>query len=197
MIDGAYESRLWQNVTWAENEQPLNPQSIKKIQRHAQCQSPLCIRLYFRTKPHASGFLKHSKRLPKTSSAPVIHVCVCVTQSCPILCDLQAPVFTGFSRQEYRSGLPFPSPEDLPHPGIEPRFPALKADSLLSEPPGKPTYMGMYEIKKHCPIDRTQSTTLSASWVLLTHQVLLGSVNFTRPKSYEAIPSRSQGIKIS
>ena len=45
----------------------------------------------------------------------------------------------GFSRQEYWSGLPFPSPGDLPDPGIEPRFPALEADALTSEPPGKPT----------------------------------------------------------
>ena len=44
----------------------------------------------------------------------------------------------GFSRQEYWSGLPFPSPGDLPNPWIEPRSPALQADSLLSEPPGKP-----------------------------------------------------------
>ena len=43
-----------------------------------------------------------------------------------------------FSRQEYRIGQPFPSPEDLPNPGIEPRSPALLADSLLSEPSGKP-----------------------------------------------------------
>ena len=43
-----------------------------------------------------------------------------------------------FSRQEYWNGLPFPSPEDLPDPGIEPRSPALQADALLSEPPGKP-----------------------------------------------------------
>ena len=45
-----------------------------------------------------------------------------------------------FSRQEYWSGQTFPSPEDLPHPGIKPRSPALQADSLLSEPPGKPWY---------------------------------------------------------
>ena len=45
----------------------------------------------------------------------------------------------GFSRQEYRSGLSFPSPGDLPDPGIEPGSPALQADALLSEPPGKPT----------------------------------------------------------
>ena len=43
-----------------------------------------------------------------------------------------------FSRQEYWSGLPFPSPGDLPDPGIEPGSPALQADSLLSELPGKP-----------------------------------------------------------
>ena len=44
----------------------------------------------------------------------------------------------GFFRQEYWSGLPFSSPGDLPDPGIEPGFPALQAESLLSEPPGKP-----------------------------------------------------------
>ena len=44
-----------------------------------------------------------------------------------------------FSRQEYWSGLPFPFPGDLPDQGIEPRSPALQIDSLLSEPPGKPT----------------------------------------------------------
>ena len=43
-----------------------------------------------------------------------------------------------FSRQEYWSGLPFPSPGDLPDPGIEPGSPALQADALTSEPPGKP-----------------------------------------------------------
>ena len=46
----------------------------------------------------------------------------------------------GFSRQEYWSGLPFPSPEDLPDPGIEPRSPALQADALSSEPPGQQTF---------------------------------------------------------
>ena len=46
-----------------------------------------------------------------------------------------------FSRQEYRSGLPFPSPGKLPNPGIKLQSPALQADSLLSEPPGKPLHM--------------------------------------------------------
>ena len=47
----------------------------------------------------------------------------------------QAPPSMGFSRQEYWSGLPFPSPGDLPNPGIEPRSPTLQADALTSEPP--------------------------------------------------------------
>ena len=50
----------------------------------------------------------------------------------------QAPLLMGFSRQEYWSGLPFPSPGDLPNPGIEPGSPALQVDTLSSEPPGKP-----------------------------------------------------------
>ena len=49
----------------------------------------------------------------------------------------KAPLSMEFSRQEYWSGLPFPSPGDLPHPGIEPRSPALQADTLPPEPPGK------------------------------------------------------------
>ena len=49
----------------------------------------------------------------------------------------QASLSMGFFRQEYWSGLPFPSPGDLPDPGIEPGSPALQADTLTSEPPGK------------------------------------------------------------
>ena len=49
----------------------------------------------------------------------------------------QAPLSLEFSRQEYWSGLPFPSPGDLPNPRIEPRSPTLQADALPSEPPGK------------------------------------------------------------
>ena len=73
----------------------------------------------------------------------------------PLTCDLrcisepvipctvtyQVPPSMEFSRQEYWSGLPFPSPGDLPNPGIEPRFPALQTDALLPELPGKPKYM--------------------------------------------------------
>ena len=62
---------------------------------------------------------------------------VSVSQSCPTLCN---PLSTGFSRQEYWSGLPFPSPGDLSNPGIEPGSPALQADALPFEPSGKPIF---------------------------------------------------------
>ena len=61
-----------------------------------------------------------------------------VAQSCQTL--YQAPSSMGFSRQEYWSGLPFPSPGDLPDPGIELGSPVLQADTLTSEPPGKPIF---------------------------------------------------------
>ena len=68
---------------------------------------------------------------------------VLVTQPCQTLCDpmdcSQAPLSTGFSRQEYWSGLPFPSPGDLSDPGIEPRSPPLQADSLPTKREA-PTY---------------------------------------------------------
>ena len=59
----------------------------------------------------------------------------------------------GFSRQEYWSGLPFPSPGDLPNPGIEPGYPALQADTLSSEPPGK------QEDRLLCPRDSPGKNT--------------------------------------
>ena len=55
----------------------------------------------------------------------------------PWTVTLQAPLSRGFSRQEYWSGLPFPSPRDLPNPEIEPGSPTLQADFLASEPSGK------------------------------------------------------------
>ena len=67
-----------------------------------------------------------------------------VAQSYPTLWTVghQAPLSMGFPRQEYWSGLPFSSPGDLPDPGIKPGSPALQADALTSEPPGKPTFVG-------------------------------------------------------
>ena len=74
-------------------------------------------------------------------------VVVLVTKLCPTLATpwtvaCQAPLSMGFSRQEYWSGLPFPSPGDLPDPGIKPGPPALQADALPSEPPGGENHYG-------------------------------------------------------
>ena len=57
--------------------------------------------------------------------------------SIPWTVTCQAPLSMGFLRQEYWSRMPLPSSGDVPHPGIEPRPPALQADSLLTAPPGK------------------------------------------------------------
>ena len=76
-------------------------------------------------------------------------VCL-VNQLCPTFCDPMDCSPPGrllcpwrFSQQEYWSGLPCSTSEDLPNPGIEPRCPTLQADSLLSEPPGKPNNTGV------------------------------------------------------
>ena len=66
----------------------------------------------------------------------------------PVDCGCQGPLSMEFSRQEYWSVLPFPSPGTLPNPGIEPRSPALQATSLPSEPSGKPKIQG--KKRKEC-----------------------------------------------
>ena len=76
-----------------------------------------------------------------------IDYCESESVSCSVVSDFvtpstvahQAPLSLEFSREEYWSGYPFPSPGDLHDPGIKPGSPALQADSLLSEPPGKPS----------------------------------------------------------
>ena len=70
------------------------------------------------------------------------HECACKLSCVPLFATpwtvtCQAPLSMKFSRQEYWSGFPLPSPGDLPDPVIKPVSPALQADSLLSEPPEK------------------------------------------------------------
>ena len=66
----------------------------------------------------------------------------------------QAPLSMGFPRQEYWSGLPCPPPGDLPNPGIKARSPALQADSLPSEPPGKSVVATFGKVQLHTRFQR-------------------------------------------
>ena len=65
---------------------------------------------------------------------------LCRTLVTPWTIARQASLSMGFSKQEYWSGLPFPSPGDLPNPGIESGTPASQSDFLPTEPPGKPEF---------------------------------------------------------
>ena len=90
----------------------------------------------------------------------------------------QAPLSMGFSKQEYWSGLPFPSSGYLSDPGVEPRSPALQADSLPSETPGKPKNTGVGSLSPVQGIFLTQKsnpgspTSQANSFYHLRHQVL-------------------------
>ena len=84
-----------------------------------------------------------SLRVVLTKGGGGLVVRLCPTLVTPWAVACQAPLSMGFSRQEYWSGLPFPSPGDLPDPGIEPGSPALQADSLPTELWGKPLTKGL------------------------------------------------------
>ena len=76
----------------------------------------------------------------------------------------QAPLSMGFSKPEYWSGLPFPSPGDFPTLGIEPGSPAVQADSLPSEPPGRPRHE-LNPSSCHLLAGRAVSSEGQALWV--------------------------------
>ena len=77
-----------------------------------------------------------------------------------------------FSRQEYWSGVPFPSPGNLPDPGIEPRSPALQADALPSEPPGKSIWMKVKEESEKVGLKlNIQKTKIMASDPIISQQI--------------------------
>ena len=89
----------------------------------------------------------------------------------------------GFSRQEYWSGLPLPSPWDLPDPGTEPGSPSLRADALPSEPPGNPNVHSstIYNSQawKQCP---TKDGWVRKMWYMYTMK------HYSAVKSNEIIP---------
>ena len=105
--------------------------------------------------------------------------CVClVTQLCPTLCDPMdrslpcSSLHSHGERQKYWSGLSCPPPGDLPNPGIEPRSPILQADSLPSEPPGKP---------KLCKTDHQTQKLCSILCAALVHALATAGNTFLLP----------------
>ena len=84
-----------------------------------------------------SPFVVHLELTTLLISYEVTVIQLCPTLYNPMDCSPPGSSVHEFSRQEYWNGLPFPSPGGLPHPGMEPGSPALQADSLPSEPPGK------------------------------------------------------------
>ena len=115
-------------------------------------------------------------------------VCVCV---CVCLCVLSpfsrvqlfatlwtvilhAPQSMGLLRQEYWSGLPCPPPGDLPYPGIEPGSPASQADSLPSEPPGKPRNTG----ESSLPLLQGIVPVQKLKWGLLHFRQILNQLSY-------------------
>ena len=90
----------------------------------------------------------------------------------------QVPLSVTFSRPEYSSGCPFPSPGDLPNPGIEPRFPALPVNSLPAEPEEKPKNTGVDSLSRLQRIFPTQESNLG---FLHCRQILY-------PLSYQVSP---------
>ena len=123
------------------------------------------------------------KSCPSPLNNIIVAVYVCVlTQSCPTLWTPrtpthQTPLSMKFSRQEYWTGLPFPTPGDLPDPGMEPlslMSPALASRFFTTAPPGKPQYHNYftsftpYNLTLHCisysPFHRNRIPALFLFW---------------------------------
>ena len=126
---------------------------------------------------------------------------VLVTQPCPILFDPwtvahQGPLSMEFSRQEYWSGYPFPSPGDLPDPGIKPKSRALPADSLSSEPSGKHffTITGLQHFQ--C-CWKVQATSQLSSVQLLSHVWLFATPWITAHQASLSITNSQSSLKLT
>ena len=102
----------------------------------------------------------------------LIFCCCLVVKSCltlfviPWTVALQVPLSMGFLRQEYCSGLPFPSPGNLSYPGIEPTSPALPGGFFITETPGKPT------MEYHSVIEKNEIMLIATTWMDLEIVIL-------------------------
>ena len=147
-----YSSILAWTIPWAEEPgrlQPIGSQSLTQLKQ-------LSMNTFARKKNTMTFVFLSSLLMIHNGITLFSLICTYLSQlsqfkslsrvqlfATPWTIAYQAPPSMGFSRQECWSGLPFPSPGDLPDPGIKPRSPALQADAFPSAPPGKPVY-GIY-----------------------------------------------------
>ena len=102
----------------------------------------------------------------------------------------QAPLFMGFPRQEYWNGSPFPSPGDLPDPGIEPVSPALAGGSLPLSHLGSPKLIHSFQFSLSVVSD-----SFATSWTVATQVPL--SMGFPRQEYWNGLPFTSPGISLT
>ena len=122
-VHGILQARI---LEWVAS--PFSKESSQPMDR---TQVSLIVGRFFTSQATKEAFSNERKKVKSLS-----HVQLFAT---PQVVAYQASLSMEFSRQEYQSGLPFPSPGDLPVSGIRPGSPALKAKALPSEPPGKPS----------------------------------------------------------
>ena len=132
--------RIRQFITYTESNQKSKPKVFVRVSYSGLC-------------PHSQ-----KKKVKCYSLSPVWLFLTQWTTAC------QAPLSMGFSRQEYWSGLPFPSPGDLPDPEIEFKSPVLQADSSPSETPGKPHTWKRMTSKQKGPDEGNPGCEIHCCW---------------------------------
>ena len=143
------------------------------------------------------GMWQSSILSPGLYSICGVHVCVLHFRCLQLCASLwiiacQTPLFMGFSRQEYWSGLPCPPPADLPNPGIQPRSPVLQVDSLLPEPPEKSMNAGVGSLSLPQGIFLTQKL----NWGLLHCRQILYQLSYQEACIYIYIKSDIHSLDI-
>ena len=128
----AHELRTSTYTSWIQKRQRKQVKSPTSTRSQKNQRNSTKIQFCFTDYAKAFDCVDHSKLWEILGESVS---CSVMSDSLPTHGPAWAPLSMEFSREEYWNGSPFPSPGDLPNPGIKPRSPALQADTLLSEPP--------------------------------------------------------------